>query len=89
MRARPRQPPRNVCKLYAHTKRTLGRRGRIRSSSRWALRKMSGSGQKNGNKTPPTPFLLSSPSSCVYGRTEEANLLTHKLIDEAVTVFSF
>lgn len=66
IRARPRQPARNVCKWYAHSKRTLGRRGERRPSSCWALRKMSDSGQKNDNKTPPPPFLLLSfSSSCI------------------------
>lgn len=59
MRVRPHHPGRNVCKSYAHTKRTLGRWGRRRPSSRWARRKMSGSGQKNDNKTPPPPFTSS------------------------------
>lgn len=55
MRIRPHCRARNVCKWYAHTKRTLGRRGERQPSSHRAQRKMSGSGQKNDNKIPP-PF---------------------------------
>lgn len=50
----------NVCKWHAHIKRNLGRRGERRPSSCWAQRKMSGSGQKNDNKTPPPPFFYFS-----------------------------
>lgn len=58
MRARPRHPGRNVCKWYAHSKRTLGRWGGRRPSSCWAQRKMSGSGQKNDNQTSPPLFFF-------------------------------
>lgn len=47
MRARPPHPGRNACKWYAHSQRSLGGR---RPSSRWAQRKMSGSGQKMTSK---------------------------------------